>query len=140
MARLLPDITDYYPIRASLRPLPETGVHTLDRIPSTSRAPQRKRRFVSFGLLALFFIPAILLASASAPQRTDARTVNVNGAPGAAPASSQQYGFVMALLDNDDNAAAMGFGWVQYGVYWKDAEPSPGSYNWGDVDNIIHYA
>ncbi len=51
-----------------------------------------------------------------------------------------QYGFVMALLGNNPTVRSMGFGWVQYGVYWKEAEPSPGSYNWGNVDNIVNAA
>lgn len=51
---------------------------------------------------------------------------------------NMQYGAFMALLDNNAALKADGFGWAQYGIYWKDAEPSRGSYNWGDVDNIVN--
>jgi hypothetical protein len=46
----------------------------------------------------------------------------------------------MALLDNNDDVKSMGFGWVQYGVYWSITEPTRNNFNWGDVDNIIRYA
>src|SRR4051812_45903801 len=102
------------------------GVYILDPTSSASLSSKRARPLARIGLLALFVLPALVAASASAQQGIDSQVRNVSKAPGAAvPASSQQYGFVMALLDNDDDVAGMGFGWVQYGVYWKDAEPSP---------------
>jgi hypothetical protein len=58
----------------------------------------------------------------------------------AAPTSSVQYGALVALLENNSNVKSMGFNWVQYGVYWKDAEPSPGQFAWGHVDNIVNGA
>ncbi|MEO6457842.1 MAG: S-layer homology domain-containing protein, partial [Chloroflexia bacterium] len=58
----------------------------------------------------------------------------------AAVSTHNQYGFIMALLENNRAVKDMGFQWVQYGVYWKDAEPTPGNYNWGHVDNILNSA
>lgn len=55
-------------------------------------------------------------------------------------AVNMQYGAFMALLGNNATLKADGFGWAQYGIYWKDAEPARGSYNWGDVDNIVNSA
>jgi spore germination protein YaaH len=31
----------------------------------------------------------------------------------------------------------MGFNWVKFQMAWKDVEPSPGSLNWGEWDNIL---
>jgi hypothetical protein len=50
------------------------------------------------------------------------------------------YGLFMALLGNNATVKNMGFGWVQYGVYWSTAEPADGNYAWGDVDNIVNNA
>lgn len=58
----------------------------------------------------------------------------------AAPNAQQQYGMLVALVGNNSNVKAMGYSWVQYGAYWKDAETSPGVYNWGHVDNIVNAA
>jgi polysaccharide biosynthesis protein PslG len=58
----------------------------------------------------------------------------------AAPSTGLEYGMVMALLENNDDVRSMGYNWVQYGAYWKDAEPSPNQFSWGHVDNILRYA
>jgi hypothetical protein len=50
----------------------------------------------------------------------------------------------MALLGNNSQVKNMGFGWVEYGVFWSDEEPSPGNYTWlsgaNNVDNIADAA
>ena len=61
-------------------------------------------------------------------------------APQAPQAANMNYGFFMALLGNNSAVKNMGFGWVQYGVYWSTAEPTDGNYAWGDVDNIVNSA
>ncbi len=59
----------------------------------------------------------------------------------ARPASTNlQYGFVMALTGNNPTVRSMGFQWVSYGIFWKDAEATEGNYNWGDVNNIVNGA
>src|SRR6266566_6189044 len=59
--------------------------------------------------------------------------------PGAPDVQGLQYGFFMALLGDNSEVRNMGFGWVEYGVFWSDEEPSPGSYSWlngaNNVDN-----
>jgi len=98
------------------------------------RSPRRKRanatlKYILFGLLALLALFGI--SGATRPSTTQAQ----------APAAvNMQYGFVMALLGNNPNVKNMGFQWVQYGIYWKDAEPSPGVYDWGHVDNVVNGA
>jgi hypothetical protein len=62
------------------------------------------------------------------------------GGANTVPNTHLEYGMVMALLGNNAEVRAMGYDWVQYGAYWKDAEPSPNTYNWGHVDNIIRAA
>jgi hypothetical protein len=57
-----------------------------------------------------------------------------------APNTELEYGMVMALLENNSVVRSMGYSWVQYGAYWKDAEPSPNQFSWGHVDNILRYA
>lgn len=54
--------------------------------------------------------------------------------------ANMQYGLVMSLLGNNPAVKRMGYQWVQYGIYWKDAEPSPGAYDWGNVDNVVNAA
>ncbi|MDQ6695567.1 MAG: S-layer homology domain-containing protein [Chloroflexota bacterium] len=71
-------------------------------------------------------------------QVTPSQTTAVR--PKAPATSSLQYGFVMALLSNNITVKNMGFNWVQYGAYWKDAEPNPGQYDWGNVDNVVNSA
>lgn len=62
-------------------------------------------------------------------------------APAAPQAVNMQYGAFMAGKDNYQEVSAMGFQWVQQGIYWKDAEPQRGGpYNWGDLDNIVNNA
>src|SRR3954447_22177096 len=39
-----------------------------------------------------------------------------------------QYGFYMALIEHNAEVRNMGFGWVEYGIFWSDEESSPGSY------------
>ncbi len=83
--------------------------------------------------LLLAAIPAVVAASMGAG-RTAVPVVTAQTGP------ALQYGFVMALLGNNSVVKGMGFQWVQYGVYWMDAEPSPGVYDWGHVDNIVNGA
>ncbi|HKP54238.1 MAG TPA: S-layer homology domain-containing protein [Chloroflexia bacterium] len=82
----------------------------------------------------------MLTLPAGTVQGTQAGTAPLTGGMASAPNANQEYGFVMALLDNNDDVKGMGFGWVQYGVYWSLTEPTRNNFNWGDVDNIIRYA
>src|SRR5436190_11499174 len=56
------------------------------------------------------------------------------------PWTNLQYGFNMALLDNNTVARGMGYQWVSYTLGWDGAEPSPGVYDWGNANNIVNYA
>jgi S-layer homology domain len=49
-------------------------------------------------------------------------------------------GFTMALLGNNSVVADMGANWVEYTLSWHDANPTPGSYDWGNADNIMNAA
>lgn len=112
----------------------------LNHLPFASPRSRQIRSLTRLGILALLLVGAVILTlSAGGTQETRA-AAPPSLAVGAAPNSAVEYGFVMALLDNNDDVKAMGFGWVQYGVYWKDAEPTRNSFNWGDTDNIIRYA
>jgi hypothetical protein len=96
-------------------------------------------------VLAALCLPAILLISAvhstsaavSEPPPSSAATARPK-LP--LPPANLQYGFVMALLGNNSTVRSMGFQWVSYGIYWSDSEPSPGTYDWGNVNNIINGA
>lgn len=79
-------------------------------------------------------------ARASAPVELGKTSTIQNEKVESPQAVNMQYGAYMALLGNDASAGSVGFQWLQYGIYWRDAEPSQGSYNWGDVDNIINSA
>ncbi|MDQ5822762.1 MAG: S-layer homology domain-containing protein [Chloroflexota bacterium] len=59
-------------------------------------------------------------------------------APAAPQALNMNYGFFMAVTGNNTAVKNMGFQWVQYGVYWSEAEPTEGNYFWGHVDNIVN--
>jgi len=95
--------------------------------------------FLKLSLFAILISPLMLAFPAGTAQGTGT-SVPATQIPASAPNANQQYGFFMALLENDDDVRAMGFGWVEYGVYWSLAEPTRGNYNWGDVDNIMQYA
>ncbi|MFL5733388.1 MAG: S-layer homology domain-containing protein [Chloroflexia bacterium] len=58
----------------------------------------------------------------------------------AAPNANFQYGFTMALLQNNTEVKNMGFQWVSYTLGWDSAEPSQGTFDWGNADNITNYA
>src|SRR4051794_20070493 len=60
--------------------------------------------------------------------------------PPAVPLTNLQYGFTMALLQNNTVVRSMGFQWVSYTIGWDTAEPTQGNFNWGDADNIANYA
>ncbi|MBU0490788.1 MAG: PKD domain-containing protein [Chloroflexi bacterium] len=48
-----------------------------------------------------------------------------------------EYGANLADLGNADLMNDIGFTWVKGFLEWKRAEPSPGNYFWGDVDNVL---
>ncbi len=103
----------------------------MNQAPFDSSILQRPRLRLLFLTLLLFPVFASLTGSSG------------SGAYAAAPTAvttHNQYGFVMALLENNAEVRTMGFQWVQYGVYWKDAEPTPGTYDWGHVDNVVNSA
>src|SRR5947209_6842755 len=56
---------------------------------------------------------------------------------GSVPNANLQYGFVMALLQNNSTVRSMGFQWVSYTLGWDSSEPSPGAYDWGNANNIV---
>ena len=64
--------------------------------------------------------------------------------PGQPQVSGQQYGFFVALTGDNSAVKAMGFGWVEYGIFWSDEEPSQGNYSWlngpNNVDNVADAA
>ncbi len=97
--------------------------------------PRRAGRIIApLRLPMLLVVTAALVSSLAGP------------GPGTTPLATAQtnpnlqYGFVMALLGNNQTVKNMGFQWVQYGIYWMDAEPAPGVYDWGHVDNIVNAA
>ena len=99
----------------------------------TFRSRTARRPRFPFLSLSVLLVTLVALLSGSSGS-------GVNAAAPAIVTTHNQYGFVMALLENNVEVRNMGFQWVQYGVYWKDAEPTPGSYNWGHVDNIVNSA
>jgi len=58
--------------------------------------------------------------------------------------NTQEYGFFVALTGNNSSVRAMGFTWVEYGIFWSDEEPSRGNYSWlngpNNVDNVADAA
>ena len=50
------------------------------------------------------------------------------------------YGFTLAARESDPRLVADGFGWAEFEVDWGSTEPSRGSYDWGNVDNIVNSA
>ncbi|HYP40964.1 MAG TPA: S-layer homology domain-containing protein [Chloroflexia bacterium] len=98
------------------------------------RPGKTARTLTPFLLICLTVAALLSLAGGAATPATSA------AAPAAPAAPNSQYGFVMALLDNNSDVKDMGFNWVQYGVYWMDAEPNPDEYSWGHVDNIVNRA
>ncbi|HUP28465.1 MAG TPA: cellulase family glycosylhydrolase, partial [Chloroflexia bacterium] len=100
---------------------------------SSYQAPPRRLRTLNLVVAALMLLPLLTAAGVSpgSPAQAAAPTA-VN--------THMQYGFVMALLENNVAVKNMGFQWVQYGVYWKDTEPSRGNFNWANVDNIVNGA
>lgn len=71
-------------------------------------------------------------------------TVNVPSSGKAAPTppnfNAGGVGFTMALLQNNPVAQQMGAHWAEYTLSWHDANPSPGSYDWGNANNIMDRA
>ena len=50
------------------------------------------------------------------------------------------YGFTLAARESDPRLVADGFGWAEFEVDWGTTEPNQGSYDWGNVDNIVNSA
>src|SRR5439155_9834106 len=96
---------------------------------------------VSCALLALV-LPVVLAGFSSRPGTASPLAAAPNPASSnpATPLTNLQYGFTMALLGNNAMVRSMGYQWVSYTLGWDTAEPSRGSYNWGDADNIANYA
>jgi hypothetical protein len=93
------------------------------------------------GKCAALLVGAILLLGALVGSLQNPNiSVGRAGAATAAPNVLLEYGMVMALLGNNGTVRGMGYNWVQYGAYWRDAEPTPNVFDWGHVDNIIRYA
>ncbi|MEO8284841.1 MAG: S-layer homology domain-containing protein [Chloroflexota bacterium] len=69
------------------------------------------------------------------------QTLPAKAATSAPDAANMQYGFFMSLLGNNQTVKNMGFGWVEYGIFWSDEEPTQGNYSWlqgaNNVDNIV---
>ena len=106
----------------------------------SSASPRRFGLSSRLLFLALMLAPLALSLPPGSAQGVASPLGLAPGSAAAAPNVDQEYGFVMALLENNDDVKAMGFDWVQYGVYWSLSEPTRNNFNWGDLDNIIRYA
>lgn len=114
---------------------------------SKARRACRRRAFQPKPLLLLLALLVISSSgenSASALLQSDdgdtSATPGRSANGGILPSATPQYGFTMALLENNTRVARMGFRWVSFTVGWDVAEPIEGQFNWGDPDNIINAA
>jgi polysaccharide biosynthesis protein PslG len=114
-----------------------------------NRPGNRKNIVITVALFCMALISALSTAEAT----TQSSPTTGPNIPGTTPASDQfagakidtpnavmKYGFLMSLISNNSSVRSMGFGWVSYGIFWSDEEPSPGQYSWlsgaNNVDNI----
>ncbi|MEA2576360.1 MAG: polysaccharide biosynthesis protein PslG [Chloroflexia bacterium] len=92
----------------------------------------RGLRVAALGLLAVVAV-TVTIGGAN----TQAAAPKPSAAPASPQALNMNYGAFMALTSNNAALKSMGFQWVQYGIYWKDAEPTKGTYDWSHVTNIV---
>lgn len=107
----------------------------------------RKNIIITVALLYAALISALSTAEAtpqsapSANPKLPGATPTENAQPKVhTPDAAMKYGFLTARINNNVNVRNMGFGWVSYGIFWSDEEPSQGQYSWlsgaNNVDNI----
>ncbi len=90
-----------------------------------------RRRSSYVGGFAVIALIAVMLPLAGRAAPTAANRPNFD---------ATGVGFTMALLNNNNVVAGMGASWVEYTLSWHDSNLAPGSYNWGNADNIMDYA
>ncbi len=74
------------------------------------------------------------------PTRTPRPTQRPSPTP--TPHPLPQYGVAVHLYGLDrgralDLAQQAGFGWIRQQVWWRQIEPWPGTYTWGELDGIV---